>query len=682
MAPVLRILHLEDNATDAQLIAAMLAADGLGCQCDHVATRPEFVAGLDGEYDLILSDYSLPGFDGVTAQQMARERRPDLPFVFVSGTMGEEVAIERLNAGATDFVLKQRLERLPRAVRRALQEAHDRKERSRAEAEVRRLNEELEARVVERTRQLAEANIELADRKIELERAKAFLDSVVENLPAVVFVKGARDRQYVSLNRAGEEVLGLARREVLGRTDEDLFPAAMAERFRKTDTDVLQGRTPVSIVDEVVATRGREPRILHTKKIPIAGADGAPEYLLGIALDITERRHAEEEARLARLEAERANHAKSQFVSRMSHDLRTPLNAILGFAELLETDAGLSAEQVDNVRHILNGGAHLLELINEVLDISRIEAGQLSLSLQPVRVSEVLRDVVELLRPLADARGISMSLPVEGPHGWHVRADRQRLKQILLNLVGNAVKYNRNDGAVRITAGQVADRVRIRVSDTGPGIPAGKLGLLFQPFERLGAERSPVEGTGLGLASAKGLVEAMNGAIGAEAPGEGATFWIELPEAGPTEDCLPERVRQPSAGAPPGGGTVLYIEDNRANVRLLERLLSRRPGVRLLVAETGGEGIAFAVRERPSVILLDLHLPDIAGEEVLRRLLEDRRTRGLPVILLSADATPAQRERLLQAGARAYLTKPLALPSVLALIDQHLAEPRALPVPE
>lgn len=673
MPPLLRILHLEDDPRDAELIAVMLAADGLSCEIERVSDETGFESALGGAHDLILSDYTLPSFDGVTAQRIAHQHRPDVPFVFVSGTMGEEVAIERLNAGATDYVLKQRLERLPRAIRRALHEAQDRRDRDRAQAEVHRLNAELEGRVAERTRQLQEAIDSLGCREAELRKATVFLDSIVENLPAMVFVKDARDGRFVLFNRAGEELLGVDRKDLLGRTGHELFPAPIAEALVRSDTAVLDGGVAVSAEDEVVATRTRGVRILHTKKIPVADADGKLNCLLGIAVDITDRRHAEEEARLARLEAERANRAKSQFLSRMSHDLRTPLNAMLGFAQLLDLDAGLSSDQTDSVRHIIKGGGHLLELVNEVLDIARIEAGQLGLSMEPVPVAEVLQEVVDFMRPLADARAISLSVPTaERP--WHVIADKQRLKQILLNLVGNAVKYNRDQGSVQLAVDGSGGRVRIWVRDTGPGIPSSKRALLFKPFERLGAEHGPLEGTGLGLALAKGLAEAMSGTIGAESSSEGATFWIELPE-GEAEQHRPAAIPAPSRDVAHSRGTVLYIEDNDSNVRLLQRLLSRRPAVRLLIAKTAAEGIGCAVRERPDLILLDLHLPDRPGEDVLRALLEDQRTSGIPVAILSADATYAQSDRLLKAGARAYLTKPFVLTSLLEVIDTHLAGP-------
>ena len=812
MTTPLRILHLEDDPADAELVAEILASEGLVCEFVRAASRAQFLTAIEGTYDLILADFAIPGFDGITAQRLARQRHPDVPFVFISGTMGEEVAIERLQDGATDYVLKQRLQRLPSAVRRALQEAHERRERLKAELAVHRLNAELEARVTERTAQLARANASLQDREAELEQAKAFLehliaaspsmifrfdahdlrvtyvspnigwllgytleevigvpgfweeiihpddrarvvgrlraalddtvaqleqeyrcrgkdgryrwffnllridydadarpagilgyaldiadrkaaeaelqeanvflDSIIESLPVTLFVKDAADLRYVRFNRAGEELLGIPRAEVIGRTDLHIHPKEMAEAQQIVDRSVLEGHAVVDIPEQVIETRARGPRVLHTRKLPILDSSGVSRYLLGIAEDITERKAAEEDARLARLEAERANHAKSDFLSRMSHDLRTPLNAVIGFAQLLEMDA-LPEQQRESVTQILNGGRHLLDLINEVLDVARIEAGQLSLSPEPVVVAEVVQQVVDLLAPLGRPREVAIDADLDRAHPACVRADRQRLKQVLLNLVGNAVKYNREGGRVRVTSEtKPGGRVTINVTDTGAGIPPHKLNLLFRPFERLGAEQTGVEGTGLGLTVSKALTEAMGGMIGVRSDvGLGTTFWIDLPAA----------LADPNRPAPVGGGeprsaratsgTVLYIEDNPANIRLMARVLGRRHGVRLVTATSGQMGLEIASTQQPDLILLDLHLPDMPGEDVLHHLGSDDASRQIPVAVLSADATPRQIERLLASGAVAYLTKPLEIAQVLRLVDDRLKR-TAQPIPE
>lgn len=380
--------------------------------------------------------------------------------------------------------------------------------------------------------------------------------------------------------------------------------------------------------------------------------------------------------RQARDEADRANRAKSEFLSRMSHELRTPLNAILGFGQLLEMEE-ISGEQRDGVNHILKGGRHLLELINEVLDISRIEAGHMHLSPEPVRVSEVLGETLDMIRPLAAQRGI----PVHGARAHscdrHVLADRQRLKQVLLNLVSNGIKYNRPGGTVNVECLEKNGRLRLQVSDTGAGIPAHKLQQLFIPFERLGAEQGGVEGTGLGLALSKRLAELMGGAMGVESyPGKGSTFWVELSIVpGPLETAGANIFEaDPAALTQRPQRNVLYIEDNLSNLQLVERLLARRPEVKLLAAMQAGLGLELAAQHGPDLILLDLHLPDMTGHEALVRLHNDPRTCDIPVVVLSADATSGQIARLLAAGAKDYLTKPLEVPKFLQTLDRVLGE--------
>jgi signal transduction histidine kinase/CheY-like chemotaxis protein len=389
----------------------------------------------------------------------------------------------------------------------------------------------------------------------------------------------------------------------------------------------------------------------------------------------------------ARAEAERANRAKSEFLSRMSHELRTPLNAILGFSQLLGMGA-LDSNERESVAHILKGGRHLLDLINEVLDISRIESGRLSLSLEEVDIGDVVAEVLDLVGPLATRQAIAL----DGTGALHgsttALADRQRLMQVLLNLVANAVKYNRPGGTVRLVVAQSSEgKRRIEVIDTGPGIAPENLGRLFAPFERIGAEQSEIEGTGLGLALSKRLVEAMGGTIGVESRvGEGSTFWVELApsQARPVRlddvvneqavrlDEIGKEATQSVLGERGPGGTLLYVEDNLSNLTLIEQLLEQRPAIRLISALQGGLGLELARHHRPDLILLDLHLPDMHGAHVLETLRADPATHAIPVIILSADATPGQIGRLLDAGANDYLMKPLDLRRLLELLDEHL----------
>jgi PAS domain S-box-containing protein len=406
---------------------------------------------------------------------------------------------------------------------------------------------------------------------------------------------------------------------------------------------------------------------------------GEPIEFHTAARDVSERKQAEADLYRAREEAERANAAKSEFLSRMSHELRTPLHAILGFGELLER-GDLRPEQHDQVVQMTRGGRHLLELIDEVLDLSRIERGELGLSLEPVHVGQVVHEALDMIAPLAAARLLTVARPTADDRDVHVLADRQRLKQVLLNLLSNAVKYNREGGSIGVaTTSTGSPAGRIEVTDTGFGIAADDVATAFAPFERLGAETTDVQGTGLGLALTKRLVETMGGEIGVDSEvGRGTTFWLELPAvaapeakpaASPADREPPVRPAQPRVAC-----TVLYIEDNPSNIKLVEAILVARPAIALLVATQGGLGLELAQEHRPALILLDLNLPDVSGEEVLRRIRSDARTAGVAVVMLSADATPGQVARLRSAGADDYLTKPFEIERFLAVIDGYTGE--------
>lgn len=408
----------------------------------------------------------------------------------------------------------------------------------------------------------------------------------------------------------------------------------------------------------------------------------------GVMLDVTDRKNSETELHKAKNEAERANRAKSEFLSRMSHELRTPLNAILGFSQLLDLDP-LAVEQRQSVNQILKAGRHLLTLINEVLDIAKIEAGELGFSLENITIQPMVEEMATLVAPLAGARRIELRItPIDVR--MQVHADNQRLKQVLLNLLSNAIKYNCDDGKVDILCERRTDIAptakapygwtRISVRDTGPGIPAEDVAKLFTPFERLGAERMEIEGSGIGLALCKHLTEAMGGKIGVGSmPGIGSTFYIDLPTAQPASQPVIEAA--PNAASPIGAPVeapasrkkqILHIEDNAANRQIVERLVNRRTEMRLASSIQGQLGLELAREYQPDLILLDLHLPDMHGSEVLTRLQADPKTASIPVVIVSADATPKEVQRLLGLGARQYLTKPFDLTALMRVIEEVL----------
>ena len=403
----------------------------------------------------------------------------------------------------------------------------------------------------------------------------------------------------------------------------------------------------------------------------------------GVNIDITQKKNAEQEIlelnrdlekkiKIRTEELERANEAKSEFLSRMSHELRTPMNSILGFAQLLEMSE-LDTTQRKSVNHILQGGRHLLNLINEVLDISRIESGKLSLMPEPVHLHSIITELIDLMTPIAAKSNIEISYIPTTNNQLHILADKQSMKQVLVNILNNAIKYNKTNGKVTIDTSQDADNyVVISVTDTGAGITKDNIPKLFNAFQRIGADKTEIEGTGLGLAVVKKLVMAMNGEVGVNSsPGQGSTFWIRMQltnENSPSTNSfeLNKNLTEHAKKA-----TLLYIEDNRPNIDLVEQILSmRRPDVVLLHEQLGSDGINVAMQAQPDLILLDLNLPDTHGSEVLKQLKENADTRDIPVVVVSANAMQHQINEMMEIGAQKYLTKPYDIKEFLETIDQ------------
>ncbi|MBA3962357.1 MAG: PAS domain S-box protein [Chthoniobacterales bacterium] len=509
------------------------------------------------------------------------------------------------------------------------------------------------------------------------------LASAISNLSSGVVITDPRlpDNPMIFANPAFYSLTGYAPEEVLGRNcrflqgpkTDSAMNAEMREAIkagRAFSGDVLNYRKGSSTFwNEITIT-------------PVFDSAGTLVNFVGLQADITERRETAIALEEAKAEAERANAAKSDFLSRMSHELRTPLNAILGFGQLAELDAQ-TADERENAEQIQSAGAHLLQLINEILDLASIEAGRTHLSIKPVPLRLALNSALALVRPMATRRKVEVA---EFVCDQYVFADEQRLQQVLLNLLSNAIKYNKDGGAVTLTCeGTSRGFVRLEVKDTGLGIDAAELPSLFQPFKRLHTEEDKIEGIGLGLAISQGLMKAMGGMIGAESErGRGSVFWIELPAAHslPNEEsevARPALSDQQSAINNPK--TLLYIEDSSSNLKLVERIIIHRPGLRMITAQQGRIGLELARHNRPDVILLDLHLPDMNGDQVLTWLRSDPQTATIPVVMLSADATGGQIERLKELGACAYITKPFQVQELLRVLDETLAQegaPRVL----
>jgi signal transduction histidine kinase/CheY-like chemotaxis protein len=437
---------------------------------------------------------------------------------------------------------------------------------------------------------------------------------------------------------------------------------------------------------EVAADRNG-PRAFEARFVPMSD-----DHWLYLSRDISERKRAERalsrskaeleeqvavrtrQLTFARDAAEEANRAKSEFLSRMSHELRTPMNAVLGFAQLLGLDPSVTQQQRQSLDHILRAGKHLLHLINDVLDLAHVESGRMTLSPEALGVQDVIGEVVALMNPLAQRHQVRIETAAMA--GSVVRGDRLRLKQVLLNLTSNAVKYNRPGGWVRLSAERRDDgRVRLVVEDSGQGISEAGRSKLFEPFARLGAERSAIEGTGIGLSISKRLVELMDGRIGVESTvGQGSRFWIELPSdqlaaplaAGVTHAPLPA----PDAEA--RAACVLYVEDNPDNLELVVGIVERHPHVELVAAPSASLGFDLARLHRPDLILMDLHLPDSSGYALLQRLRAREDTRDIPVVAVTANAMPAEEARARDAGFAAFLTKPLDVRKFDAMLRRML----------
>jgi PAS domain S-box-containing protein len=426
----------------------------------------------------------------------------------------------------------------------------------------------------------------------------------------------------------------------------------------------------------------------------VRGADGEPLCMMGSFVDVTDSRRAQAalerlnqeletrvaertaELERAKAQAERASHAKSEFLSGMSHELRTPMNSVLGFGQLLELDPTLSPRAQSYVRELLRGGEHLLELINEILDLARIEAGRMRLSLESVALAPVLSESMALVAPLAAAREIEMT-QAPGALDAVVKADRMRLKQVLVNLLSNAVKYNRAGGSVRIAVEpQRAERLRVSVEDTGIGIPPEKLSELFQPFHRLGADDSASEGTGIGLVISRSLVELMGGTIGVNSvPGDGTVFWIDLPLAESVSASAIRAITRPPPGPAAAGARrlILYVDDNPANLKLMAELIGLDASLELVTAHTASLGLELARAHRPALIMLDLQMPGLDGFQLLERLRADPRFTGVPVMAVTGLGTEHDVGRGHAAGFDAYIVKPFVVADLLRTLATLLA---------
>jgi PAS domain S-box-containing protein len=588
-----------------------------------------------------------------------------------------------------------------------------------AQEAVARANETLEQRVIERTAELASASAVIADRARQQGAVAQLGQRALSGMPFSALAAEAMKLMQSILRVDCASLLALTIdnsafivRAQIGWPDptaDNRVPIGLGSQSGYT----LLTRDPVIVDDCTLETRFHiSPAVLKAGvksgvSVLIESDNGPLGVLTAFTFDLRrfvqddvhflqavanvltaaiQRERAEESVRQAREQAEQASRAKSEFLSRMSHELRTPLNAILGFTQLLELDTP-TPSQTESVQHISRAGRHLLVLINEVLDISRIEAGRLALAPEPIDLPDFLSLSLDLIRPMAERHDIELVMEASTARQPHrVQADRQRLQQVFLNLFSNAVKYNRPSGRVTVSYRDDGPRLRVCVTDTGLGIEPEKLARLFLPFERLGAEATDVEGSGIGLALSRGIVKALDGELNVESRvGEGSTFWVSLPraesESVATVAEIPPAPKPAARPVPPKSQTstpangdykLLYIEDQDLNLRLVERILNAYPQYHLLTAMEGGLGLDMAREHRPDLILLDLNLPDMTGDQVLRKLKADPTLQHIPVIMVSADAMGDRIEQLKRLGAVGYLTKPYKLSEFLRIIQEAL----------
>ncbi|WP_284616223.1 hybrid sensor histidine kinase/response regulator [Aquabacterium humicola] len=523
-------------------------------------------------------------------------------------------------------------------------------------------------------------------------RLQAVLDAATE-VSVIAFDAAGTVRMF---NRGATKMLGYAADEVVGRRSIAEFHDAGELATRAAELAAAPGAAPqpldvlttvaheagYEIRDWTYVCRGGSRLLVSVATTALHDGDGTPAGFLCIALDQTQRQRAAS-AELAREAAETASRTKTEFLSRVSHELRTPLNAMLGYAQLLTLDAAhpLSASQQDRVRHIEGAGWHLLRLIDDLLDLSRIESGRMQLDLKPLALGSVLHEALRLVAPQAQAASVRLHDPAadDGAAGA-VLADATRLQQVLVNLLSNAIKYNRAGGEVQLRLQRHhvdgIDEVGIVVADTGRGMSPEQLQRLYSPFDRLGLENSMVPGAGLGLVISRRLVELMNGRLEVDSvPGEGSRFcvWLPAAPAAAHDGAAPAEGATPLP-APSGVHRILYIEDNPVNATLMREVVALRPGHTLQVCTTLADGRAAIERQPPALVLVDLHLPDGSGLSLLSWLQAEPARARIPAVLVSADATPQQRELALARGAAAYLTKPIRVDETLQTIGRLLDE--------
>ena len=559
----------------------------------------------------------------------------------------------------------------------------------------------LSGRLIERNNeQLIWSSIEDISAEVAADRARyeseQHLRQLVEHIREVFWLTDIDKKEIIYVSPAYEAIWGLSCESLYANPDSLMHAVHPDDRARISQASQSQDKGLYN--EEFRIVRPDDSiRWIKEQSFPIQGHDAKTYRIAGIWEDITEvklaqelleqrviertesLRRKEQELIAARDEAEHANQAKSEFLSMMSHELRTPLNAILGFSQLLQMDKSLSKSQLDSLNEIYQGGKHLLDLINDILDLSKIEVGSYDVVFQSVDLASVLRECVGLSMPLVAQYNVNLSVKNFTAEKINIYADAKRLKQVILNLISNACKYNTRNGNITLEYTSLSDdMLRLTVSDTGKGLSKDQQALIYEPFNRMGAEYSSVEGTGIGLTITKKLVEMMGGHIGVESePGRGSSFWVDFRRYDTDEAaaaCLRpgEDEMRIQVSADSRNYTILYIEDKVANLHLVEEIIKQVPAFSLITASSALDGLQLAREFRPDLILLDINLPEMDGYEVMDALRTSAETQNIPVIAVTANAMRHEYERGMQAGFKDYLTKPIDIKNFIQQIKKWL----------